>query len=259
MQAEAEVPGTPEQVWEAIATGHGISSWFVPTEVEERKGGRVVSHFSPDGTMDAVATITEWNPPRRMVATGEDEPGGPAIATEWTVEARAGGTCTARVVHSWFASTDDWDKQFEMHELGWATFFKILRLYLERFAGRQSASFQVMGTSSEQADLAWRALLGALGIAPTVEGQPVEAGPAAPPLAGRIVHLDPDPYHEVMLLVDAPGPGIAHMFPMPMGDTTCLFVRLFFYGDASASMAAREESRWKEWIAGLTETVTRGD
>ncbi len=32
VQAEVEIPGTPEQVWEAIATGPGVSSWFVPTD-----------------------------------------------------------------------------------------------------------------------------------------------------------------------------------------------------------------------------------
>src|SRR5439155_990358 len=32
VQVEVEVPGTPEEVWQAIATGPGISSWFVPTE-----------------------------------------------------------------------------------------------------------------------------------------------------------------------------------------------------------------------------------
>jgi hypothetical protein len=31
VQVEVEVPGTPEQVWQAIATGPGVSSWFVPT------------------------------------------------------------------------------------------------------------------------------------------------------------------------------------------------------------------------------------
>ena len=41
-----ELPGTPEQVWAAIATGNGISSWFVPTEVEERRGGTDVSRRS---------------------------------------------------------------------------------------------------------------------------------------------------------------------------------------------------------------------
>ena len=33
IRVEVEVPGTPEQVWEAIATGPGGSSWFVPTEI----------------------------------------------------------------------------------------------------------------------------------------------------------------------------------------------------------------------------------
>jgi hypothetical protein len=34
-----EVPGTPDEVWDAIATGPGIASWFVPAEVDERAGG----------------------------------------------------------------------------------------------------------------------------------------------------------------------------------------------------------------------------
>ena len=34
VQVEVEVPGTPEQVWQAIATGPGVSAWFVPTEVD---------------------------------------------------------------------------------------------------------------------------------------------------------------------------------------------------------------------------------
>ena len=34
VEAEIEVPGTPETVWTAIATGPGISSWFVPAEVD---------------------------------------------------------------------------------------------------------------------------------------------------------------------------------------------------------------------------------
>lgn len=35
VQVEVEVPGTPEQVWQAIATGPGVSSWFVPTKVAQ--------------------------------------------------------------------------------------------------------------------------------------------------------------------------------------------------------------------------------
>ena len=39
VQSEVEVPGTPEEVWDAIATGPGVSSWFFPTEIEGREGG----------------------------------------------------------------------------------------------------------------------------------------------------------------------------------------------------------------------------
>jgi len=52
------------------------------------------------------------------------------MATEWIVEARSGGTCVVRVVHSLFASADDWDDQIESIESGWPTFFRILRTYL---------------------------------------------------------------------------------------------------------------------------------
>ena len=76
VQAEVEVPGTPEQVWQAIATGPGISSWFVPSEVDERVGGKAVSNFGPG--MESVGTITAWEPPRRFIvdtpAYGEEEP-----------------------------------------------------------------------------------------------------------------------------------------------------------------------------------------
>ncbi len=55
VQVEVEVPGTPEEVWQAIATGPGISSWFVPTRSEERQGGQQVCTFGPG--MDSASTI----------------------------------------------------------------------------------------------------------------------------------------------------------------------------------------------------------
>ena len=116
IQVEVEVPGTPEQVWEAIATGPGVSSWFVPTEMEGRVGGIMTCHFAPG--MDSKATITSWDPPHRLTADSESFcPGGPTVATEWTVEARSGGTCVVRVVHSLFASASDWDDQLGGHRI----------------------------------------------------------------------------------------------------------------------------------------------
>lgn len=44
---------------------------------------------------------------------GEVYGGSPPVATEWRGEARAGGVCLVRIVHSLFASTDEWDNQLE--------------------------------------------------------------------------------------------------------------------------------------------------
>jgi len=98
VQVDVEVPGTPEEVWKAIATGPGISSWFVPTEFEERDGKTVAvtSNFGPG--MQARSAVTAWDPPRMFAAQGEGWGGSPPIATEWSVEARAGGVCRVRVV-----------------------------------------------------------------------------------------------------------------------------------------------------------------
>jgi hypothetical protein len=38
LPVEFEVPGTPEEIGQAIATGRGISSWMTPAELEERDG-----------------------------------------------------------------------------------------------------------------------------------------------------------------------------------------------------------------------------
>src|SRR5262245_60507768 len=148
VQVEVEVPGTPEEVWRAIATGPGVSAWFVPTEVEERDGKPVAvrSNFGPG--MESLATVTEWDPPRRFAADSQDlGPNAPKVATEWIVEARSGGTCIVRVVHSLFASSDDWDNQLEGWESGWPAFFRLLRLYLTHFRGLRSTAFQLGGTA----------------------------------------------------------------------------------------------------------------
>jgi uncharacterized protein YndB with AHSA1/START domain len=129
IQVEVEVQGTPEEVWQAIATGPGVSSWFVPTEIEDRVGGAVVSHFGPG--MDSTATVTAWEPPHRFAAESQDLGSkAPPLTTEWTVEARSADTCMVRVVHSLFASGDEWDDQLASIEAGWPGFFRVLRRVL---------------------------------------------------------------------------------------------------------------------------------
>ena len=91
-------------------------------------------------------------------------PDDPSIATEWIVEARSGGTCVVRVVHSWFTSSDAWDDQFEGHTYGWISFFRVLRLYLTHFRGQTGASVQLMGVAPEPKSEVWGALTRLLGL-----------------------------------------------------------------------------------------------
>src|SRR6058998_3263629 len=100
VQVEVEVPGTPEEVWQAIATGPGISSWFVPAEFEEQDGKPVAIKLNFGPGMVSRSPITKWDPPRMFAADSAGwMPGSPNIADEWSVEARAGGVCVVRIVH----------------------------------------------------------------------------------------------------------------------------------------------------------------
>ena len=251
VQVEVEVPGTPEQVWEAIATGPGVSSWFVPTEVEKGEDGtpvKVVSNFGPG--MESIATVTAWEPPHRFTADSEDlGPNAPPVATEWIVEARSGGVCVVRVVHSLFASGDDWDDQLTGWESGWPAFFRILRLYLTHFPGQPGVGIQMMGVAPEPASEAWDALTGSLGLGGASVGQRRSAPAGVPPLAGVVEQVGEGQGLELLLRLDEPAPGLAHLFALPMGGQVYPIIRLYLYGDEAPAVAAREEPLWKAWMS----------
>ncbi|MBI3840283.1 MAG: SRPBCC domain-containing protein [Planctomycetia bacterium] len=248
VQVEVEVPGTPEEVWQAIATGPGVSSWFVPTEVEQREGGAVVSHFGPG--MDAIATATAWDPPRRFAAESQDlGPSAPLLATQWIVEARWGGVCVVRVVHSLFASSDDWDDQLESIESGWPTFFRILRLYLTHFRGQPCSTVQLVGVAPEPGSKAWETLIGSLGLAGATMGQRWNTPAGVPPLAGFIEQIGEGKNHlHALLRLDEPIPGIASLIANTVGDKVYPQVSFYLYGDRAASVVARDEPLWHAWM-----------
>ena len=249
VQAEVEVPGTPEEIWQAIATGPGISAWFVPSEVEERVGGAAVSNFGPG--MESVATITAWEPPHRFVAETRDElgPDDPPVATEWSVETRSGDSCVVRVVHSWFASGDDWDEQFENHTYGWLSFFRVLRAYLTHFRGQPGASFQAVGAAPEPKEAAWAALTEPLGLAGAVVGQRLATPAGAPPLAGTVEWAGQPAWPEELLIrLDDPAPGLAHLVPHPMGGQVVFTARFYLFGEDAAAAVAHAEPAWQAWM-----------
>jgi len=248
VQAEVEVPGTPEQVWEVIATGPGVSSWFVPTQIEGREGGEVLASFGPD--MDSAAKITVWDPPHRFVAESKDlGPEAPPVATEWIVEARSGGTCVVRVVNSLFASSDEWDDQLEGYESGWPAWFRVLRLYLTYFPDQSGASFRLTGfvPGTDEA-AAWEALAGPLGLSGVAVGQRWRTDGGPTPLAGWIEGTGDNGLHRTEIRLDEPAPGLIFLFAHLMGDKIYLAVNAFLYGDGAAAAAARLEPVWQTWM-----------
>ena len=88
IELEIEVVGTPEEVWQAIATGPGISSWYVPHTVEEREGGAAVASFGPGPEMQirrtgcgVGATPAEWSSMAAKARAGSPSSGWSKLAT----------------------------------------------------------------------------------------------------------------------------------------------------------------------------------
>jgi uncharacterized protein YndB with AHSA1/START domain len=248
VQVEVEVPGTPEEVWRAIATGPGISSWFVPTRSEERQGGEQVCNFGPG--MDSPSTITTWQPPSRFVAESDmGAPGSPKVATEWSVEARAGGMCVVRVVHSLFASTDDWDNQLNGLEEGWPTYFRILRMYLANFKGMPCSAMQFVSFSSEPESKTWETLGGAMALLTVAEGQEWSAPEGLPRMTGVLDYLGRGTHKSTVLLrLTTPAPGAAYVGAIACGGMVMVYMSVYLYGDKAKAAALRDEPIWQKWM-----------
>ena len=159
--SEAEVDATPEQVWQAIATGPGLEGWFSGSiEVQPGTGGTLRSTLA--GFSD-VLSVTAWEPPQRVVYRSSEDEEGRFYALEWLVEGRAGGT-TLRCVASGFLPGDDWEAEFESLQAGGAMYFYSLVEYLTYFRGRTALIVDAFGPPQADEERAWRVLTDGLGL-----------------------------------------------------------------------------------------------
>lgn len=251
VQVETQVPGTPEQVWQAIASGPGISAWFVPTTMEGKDGGSMSCDFG--GGMISTAKITDWQPLVRFRAEAEGwMPGMPAVATEWSVQALDGGTCKIRVVHSMFASTDDWDGQLEGTQSGWPAYFRVLRRYLQHFAGQASAQVVLNAMSSEPAPAVWKRLADSLGTSDPRPGQRFSLTVApGHTLAGVIESIDPQGSgHSVFAHLEKPRAGTLFLGAFACGGAMAS-LQTYVYGSDAARIADDLRTPLAGWLGGL--------
>lgn len=248
VQIEVEVPGTPEEVWQAIATGPGISAWLVPTEIEVRDGKPAVVKMSFGPGMDFCAALTAWKPPHKWVAESAGwVPGAPPIAHEWSVEARGGGKSIVRIVQSLFASTDDWDPQLEAGEQAWPAFLRMLRIYLTHFRGQRATPMKwVVPVAGTEAG-AWSTATAALGLKDVKLGQRRSAPEGVPPFSGVVEFYSENPY-DALLRLDQPGPGVAALGAFECGGQVMVALGFFLYGDQAAGVAARATPLWDAWF-----------
>jgi uncharacterized protein YndB with AHSA1/START domain len=249
MELTFELPGTADQVWQAIATADGISSWFMPTDVDEHEGGKFVTHM---GETDSPGTVTGWDPPRRLAI---EEPewaglvgheGAPVtpLVTEFLVEAQSGGTCVLRVVTSGFGTGAEWEQEFfEDMQKGWVPFFDRLRLYLRDFPGQRATILEANRTVSAPAAAVFAVMRDALGVHDA--GQAV----AARDLSGQVERMGQG---DLLLRVTDPVPGYVGFaaFDMPDG-TTSAIVHGHLFSDGAPAFVEREQPGWQEWLQTL--------
>jgi len=244
---EVEVPGTPEEVWAAIATGPGITAWFVPAEVEGREGGATRLEIMPGVHQDGV--VSAWEPPARFSYDEEwQSPTGSSIgfASEFLVEARAGGTCVVRLVASAFGSGESWQDEVGGAFDGWPTMLENLRLALAHFRGLPCSPVRAFGSADLTQEEAWYGLCADLGLTGAEAGRRVEVASGAVRFAGTVERVADD---EVKLILDSPAPGIAGVIAGGVGDEVYVVLAAWLYGEDAAAIAAREEPGWQAWMA----------
>jgi uncharacterized protein YndB with AHSA1/START domain len=249
IQVEVEVPGTPEEVWRAIGTGAGISSWFVPTTMEEREGGTMVCAFGPGPELHSRATMTTWNPPHYFAAESPLGPHAPTMATEWFVEAKSGGSCIVRVVHSLFADTDDWDNQLTGTESGWPTFFAILKLVLSHYRDQRVHAIHELSFPAIPPDEGWATLAAAVGLSGAKVGDKRTATPAVPPMSGTVVLVRQPHNNQMLVHLDQPAPGVAMFYAEPCGGPVMVSVNFYLFGDRAEEIVTRDAPKWRAWMA----------
>ena len=249
MELTFEMPGTPQQVWDALATANGISSWFLPTDLEEREGGTIVTHM---GETESPGTVTGWEPPRRFAYEEPDwaalanhpDAAVTPLATEFLVEAQSGGTCVVRVVTSAFGSGADWEQEFfEEMEKGWRPFFDRLRLYLTHFPGQRVTPLEAARTVSGDAGAVMSAMRRDLGVSEV--GQTVETRG----VTGQVERIGES---DVLLRLTGPVPGFLGLAAWTIDEgSTSAVVHGQLFSDDAAAFVEREQPAWQEWLETL--------
>lgn len=231
IQREIELPASPEQVWDAVATGPGNAGWLWPMEIEGREGG------SAEG-----GTVTAWEPGRHFAVRAEGEDGW-FNALELIIEARAGGTALLRYMHHG-VFVDDWDTQYDSADAHTDFYLHTLSEYLRHFAGRRASYVSLEAPDASRRPDALDAVRRALvGTGEVTEGERVRlAPPGLDPVEGVVDYARPN------FIGVRTADGLYRFFGrnawgMPVGVSLHLF--------ADGVERDKTEQAWRAWLDDL--------
>lgn len=247
LEFRVEVPGTPEQVWHAIATATGMSAWFLPTTIDEREGGAL--HISMGEDMGSDGHVTAWEPPRRLVyeedwaaLMGKDPATLSPLTSEFVIESNSGGTCVVRVTTSGFGTGADWEQDW-WEDMGrsWRPAFDNLRRYLAHFAGQEATMLEVSAPLPGDAPTVWRAMRDAMG------------GPGDEVTVHDVTGtLEDTGDRQGTVLLTGPVPGFVNAYAYDNGDgTSTAVLRGFLFAPEAPAFANAEKPAWESWLAAL--------
>jgi uncharacterized protein YndB with AHSA1/START domain len=130
LEMKIEIDATAQQVWEALTTAQGVTSWFAPVaEVQPGPGGHLFASWGPG--MEGTERIEIWEPNRRLRIAHDRREGAPPSVVDYHVEGHSGAT-VMRLVHSGFADTANFDDEFESTAAAWPVFLKMMKHSVER-------------------------------------------------------------------------------------------------------------------------------
>jgi uncharacterized protein YndB with AHSA1/START domain len=238
IRREVELAATPEQVWDAVATGAGTAAWLFPQgDIEPREGGT-----NADGS-----TVKAWDPPSHFAVRFEGE-GGFFNALEFVIEGREGATTLLRYVHSGII-TDDWDNQYDAANQHTDFYLHTLGQYLAHFNGRPATyigdvpgGIEAPAVSAEPG--AFDALRRAIGVDDgAAEGDAVRLEPQGlDPVDGVVDYLRPN------FVGVRTADGLYRFFGRnAFGAPVGMAVHLF----ADGADAEKVRAAWQEWINGV--------
>jgi uncharacterized protein YndB with AHSA1/START domain len=236
IRGEITVDATPDEVWQAIASGPGVDSWLMGrTEIDS--AAKTIT-FAMFGEVSR-GTITGWEPGHRYAWHEDMNPDGTFTAYEWLIEARDGGGAVVRVVHSGLLG-ENWEAEYDGLSVGDHAFTKKLAVYLDHFAPRIATSTVFLpGPITEDS---WAAMTAAVGVtAQAADGQPARLSvPGIEPVDGTIEFVI-SPNVVGMRTDDA-------MYLLIHGYDDMVGATAQYFDDRDRST---ETEAWQNWLSGL--------